>query len=139
MSANVMQASELARKYIETLGAGRMDECVNLFRDDAVLLFPKTVSTPHRLSKEDFRTMLGRASSVFDGWPRYSLIHQTSESNRSCIEFRGVGKLKHGAEFEFLYCIVFVAEGGLITEMREYLDTHHMLTTFKTVSSRDPA
>jgi ketosteroid isomerase-like protein len=41
-------------------------------------------------------------------------------------------------EFEFLYCIVFVAEDGWITEMREYLDTHHMLTTFKTVSSRDP-
>jgi hypothetical protein len=139
MSTNVMQAPELARKYIETLGAGRMDECVNLFRDDAVLLFPKTVSTPHRLSKEDFRTMLNRASTIFDGWPRYSVIDQTSESNRSCIEFRGVGKLKHGAEFEFLYCIVFVAEDGLITEMREYLDTHHMLTTFKTVSSRDSA
>jgi ketosteroid isomerase-like protein len=139
MSTNVMQASELARKYIETLGAGRVDECVNLFRDDAVLLFPKTISTPHRLSKEDFRAMLGRASSVFDGWPHYSLIHQTSESNRSCIEFRGVGRLKGGAEFEFLYCIVFVAEDGLITEMREYLDTHHMLTTFKSASARDPA
>ena len=73
MSTNVMQASELARRYIETLGAGRVDECANLFRDDAVPLFPKTVSTPHCLGKEEFRAMLGRASSVFDGWPALHL------------------------------------------------------------------
>lgn len=137
--AKVMQASDLARTYIETLGAGRVDECIGLFRDDAVLEFPRTVSTPHRLGKEEFRAMLGRAGGVFDGWPRYILTSQTSESNRSCIEFRGAGKLRNGAAFEFLYCIVFEAEGGQITRMREYLDTHHMLSVFNSLSSHDPA
>jgi ketosteroid isomerase-like protein len=137
MSTKVMQAPDLARAYIETLGAGRLVECLSLFRDDAVLEFPRTLSTPHRLGKEEFRAMLGRASGVFDGWPHYTLMHQTSELNRSCIEFRGVGKLKNGPEFEFLYCIIFEAEDGLITQMREYLDTHHMLGTFSSVTGRD--
>jgi ketosteroid isomerase-like protein len=130
-----MQAVELARKYIETLGAGRLDECINLFRDDAVLVFPETISTPHRLGKEEFRAMMGRAPAAFEVWPRYQLLEQTSEGDRSCIEFRGVGKLTNGAEFDTLYCIVFVAKDGLIAEMREYIDTHYLLTAFKGTSS----
>ena len=139
MSTKVMQASDLARAYIETLGAGRLVECLSLFRDDAVLEFPRTLSTPHRLGKEEFRAMLGRAGGVFDGWPHYTpkCTRDGQGSDRSCIEFRGVGKLKNGPEFEFLYCIIFEAEDGLITRMREYLDTHHMLGTFSSVTGRD--
>ena len=135
MPTNVMQAAELAQKYIETLGAGRLAECIDLFRDDAVVLFPKTISTPHRLGKEEFRSMMGRAPAAFEVWPRYELLQQTSEGERSCIEFRGVGKLKNGSEFDTLYCIVIVAKDGLITEMREYIDTHYMLTVFKAAGS----
>ena len=135
MPTTTMQAVELARKYIETLGAGRLDECINLFRDDAVLVFPKTISTPHRLGKEEFRAMMSRAPTAFEVWPRYQLLEQTSEGDRSCIEFRGVGKLKNGSEFDTFYCIVFVAKDGLIAEMREYIDTHYLLTAFKGASS----
>jgi ketosteroid isomerase-like protein len=134
-----IQASELARKYIETLGAGRLDECMNLFREDAGVFFPKSLNAKQRVGKEEFRAMFEGARSIFEVWPQYTLLHQTSEGNRSCIEFRGVGKLKSGREFENLYCIIFVAEGGLITELREYLDTYYMLTIFAAANARDPA
>ena len=86
MPTNTMQAAELAQKYIETLGAGRLDECIDLFRDDAVLVFPKTISTPHRLGKEEFRAMMSRAPTAFEVWPRYQLLEQTSEGD--CILYR---------------------------------------------------
>ena len=35
----------------------------------------------------------------------------------------GVGRMKSGADFKNEYCIVFIVVKGLITEMREYLDT----------------
>ena len=79
--------------------------------------------------------MLENAPNVFESWPVYTLTHQTTEGDRSCIEFVGSGRMKNGAAFENQYCIVFVADAGVIVEMREYLDTSALLAATKPVTS----
>ena len=133
-----LTAQELARRYVETLGDGRLDECMGLFHENAVVLFPKSLHTPTRVTKEVFRRALAGMTNVFEVRPRYTILHQTSEDDRSCIEFLGVGRLKTGAVFENLYCLLFVAEDGYIVQLREYVDTHYMLTVFNQASVACP-
>ena len=130
MSMAVMHASELGRKYLELLSADRLDECIELFRDDVMLVLPATMQKGVLIGKQEFRKMLSHAMSLFENRPRYIVTGQTSEGNRSSIEFRGQGTLKNGKEYDNTYCIVFVAEGGKITEFREYCDTHYAFTVF---------
>jgi ketosteroid isomerase-like protein len=125
------QADRLARRYIETLGAGQLDECLGLFHETAIVKFPHSLTGARALSKQEFEAMMRNASNIFEGWPTYTLVAQTTEGNRSCIEFTGVGRMKNGNSFKNEYCIVFVVLEGLIVEMREYLDTRALQSSVK--------
>jgi ketosteroid isomerase-like protein len=130
-----LQPDALARRYIDTLGAGRIEECLELFHEDVVVKFPASLLGGRRLTKGEFGAMLRNMPNVFEGRPTYTLIDQVSEGNRSCIEFVGVGRMKNGADFQNEYCIVFSVAHGLITEMREYLDTGALQAATKSRTS----
>ena len=127
------QANMLARRYIETLGAGHIDDCMALFADDAVIKFPESIVRSRSLSKSEFAAMMKNAPNIFQVWPTYTVIDQISRGNRSCLEFTGVGRMKTGADFRNEYCIVFIAADGKIVEMREYLDTSALQSAAKPV------
>lgn len=131
----LLQPDALARRYIDTLGAGRIDECLGLFHEDAVVKFPASVLGGRSLTKGEFGAMLRNMPNVFEVRPTYRLLDQVSEGDRSCIEFVGVGRMKNGADFNNEYCIVFVVARGLITEMREYLDTGALQAAAKSRTS----
>jgi ketosteroid isomerase-like protein len=130
-----LQADALARRYIETLGAGQIDDCLGLFDDAALIKFPESIVGARSLSKAQFGVMMKNAPHVFETWPTYTLVEQTSQGNRSCIEFTGAGRMKNGAPFRNEYCIVFIAAHGQIVEMREYLDTSALQAAAKPVTS----
>jgi ketosteroid isomerase-like protein len=130
-----LRVDVLARRYLETLGAGQIRDCLNLFAEEAVLIFPASITGARSLGKKEFGAMQENAPNVFESWPLYTLTHQTTEGDRSCIEFLGSGRMKNGAAFQNQYCIVFVADAGVIVEMREYLDTSALLAAAKPVSS----
>lgn len=116
-------AAVVARRYIETLGAGQFDDCIGLFHEKAVIKFPESVVPQRTLSKAQFGGMLRNMPNIFRSTPTYTLIDQVSQGDRSCIEFSGVGQMNSGAPFKNEYCIVFLVRDGRIVEMREYLDT----------------
>src|ERR1700722_6560098 len=112
----IQGADALARRYIETLGAGQIEGCMRLFHEQALIKFPASLVGPRALTKAQFGAMLSNMPNVFEERPTYTLTGQTSEDVRSCIEFNGVGRLKDGSEFRNEYCIVFVVAHGLIVE-----------------------
>lgn len=124
------QSDLLARRYLETLQAGEIEACLDLFRDDVVVKFPASVVTK-TLSKADLGNMLRNMPNVFQTRPVYTLVAQITQGDCSCLEFTGMGRMKNGREFRNEYCIVFVAKDGLIAEMREYLDTGALLAAAK--------
>jgi ketosteroid isomerase-like protein len=130
-----LRPDALARRYIDTLGAGQIEECLALFHEDAVVKFPASVVGGRRLTKGEFGAMLTNMPNLFDVRPTYTLLDQVSEGDRSCIEFVGVGRMKSGADFNNEYCIVFVVARGLIMEMREYLDTGALQAAAKSRTS----
>ena len=130
-----LRADELARRYLETLGAGQIDSCLGLFHQDVIVKFPASIVGARTISKAELGAMLRNMPNVFQARPSYTLLAQTSEGNHSCIEFTGVGRMKNGSEFRNEYCIVFVAAHGLIVEMREYLDTGALQALAKTATS----
>src|SRR6266568_9659014 len=120
-----MSASKLARKYLDLIAAGRFDGVRQLFRADARIVLPPSMDKGASVDVTAFCNMLEGAVKLFEVGPRYIVSGETSEADRSVLEFEGRGKLKNGKEFTMTYCIVIVEVGGLIAELREYVDTRH--------------
>src|SRR6266403_4069380 len=127
-SGGIMSASELARKYLDLNAAGRFDGVRQLFRADARIVLPPSMDKGASLDVTTFCNMLEGAVKLFEVGPRYIVTGETSEADRSVLEFEGPGKLKNGKEFTMTYCIVIGEVGGLIAEFREYVDTRHAFT-----------
>jgi ketosteroid isomerase-like protein len=125
-----MSASELARKYLDLIATGRFEALRQLFHADARIVLPLSMAKGAPIDVTTFCNMLQRAVELFEVAPRYIVTAETSQADRSVLEFEGQGTLRNGRTFTMTYCIVIVETGGLITELREYVDTGHAFALF---------
>lgn len=54
---------------------------------------------------------------------RMSPVNAVAEGNQVVVEFEGEGRTRDGRDYNNRYCNVFRLSNGLITHIREYLDT----------------
>jgi ketosteroid isomerase-like protein len=123
----------LAAEFFERFSANDIDGALATLADDATWRLP---GKPGRMpvagvqSKEMigrvFRTMAGRLK---DGLA-LKVKGMVAEGDRVAVEAESWGELTNGRVYNQEYHFLIVFRGGKIGEVREYLDTQHVLETW---------
>ncbi|MFJ9772466.1 nuclear transport factor 2 family protein [Kitasatospora sp. NPDC101157] len=126
-------ARTVVTEYVTRLAAGERDAAIALFAEDATWTYPGSLelSRTWRGKQEIFGDFLGQVGTLFaaDGLPTLTLTHVLADGPQAVAEWTAVGKAANGAVYENHCLGVFTVENGLITAVREYLDTHHVAQT----------
>ncbi len=78
------------------------------------------------LKKSQHRKASANLFSTFPNGYRLHIKSVTACAGRVVLEARGEGELADGTMYSPDYCMVFELAGGLITAMREYIDTEYV-------------
>jgi ketosteroid isomerase-like protein len=63
-----------------------------------------------------------------DGDPKSYVNTIFAKGNLVCVETNGRGKLRNGNEYNNLYCWVIEVKDGLVYRIREYMDSHYVMS-----------
>jgi ketosteroid isomerase-like protein len=66
----------------------------------------------------------------YDGYLTFEIAMLTAEANRVASEVRVRGKLKDGRSFDFWIHFLFTVDEGLITSVKEYVDSQYTRQLF---------
>ena len=66
----------------------------------------------------------------YDGYLTFDIAMLTAEANRVSAEVRVRGKLKDGRSFDFWIHFLFTVDEGLITSVKEYVDSQYTRQLF---------
>ncbi|MBD0688925.1 nuclear transport factor 2 family protein [Streptomyces sp. CBMA123] len=126
-------AHTVVTEYVTRLAAGERDAAIALFAEDATWAYPGSLelSRTWRGKQEIFGDFLGRVGTLFasDGLPTLTLTRVLADGPLAVAEWTAVGKAANGAAYENHCLGVFTVENGLITAVREYLDTELVART----------
>ncbi|MER6302449.1 nuclear transport factor 2 family protein [Kitasatospora sp. NPDC001539] len=126
-------ARTVVTDYVNLIAAGERDAAIALFAEDATWTYPGSLalSRTWRGKQEIFGDFLGQVGTLFaaDGLPVITLINVLADGPQAVAEWTTVGKAANGTTYENHCLGVFTVEDGLITAVREYLDTHHVART----------
>ncbi|MER7752317.1 nuclear transport factor 2 family protein [Kitasatospora sp. NPDC097643] len=126
-------ARTVVTDYVNLIAAGELDAAVALFAEDATWAYPGdlALSRTWRGKQEIFGDFLGQIGTLFaaDGLPSITLTGVLADGPRVVAEWTTVGTAANGAGYRNHCLGVFTVENGLITSVREYLDTHHVAQT----------
>ncbi|MFJ9446827.1 nuclear transport factor 2 family protein [Kitasatospora sp. NPDC101235] len=126
-------ARTVVTDYVTLLAAGEREAAIALFAEDATWSYPGdlALSRTWRGKQEIFGDFLGRIGALFaaDGLPVITLTHVLADGPQAVAEWTTVGTAANGAAYENHCLGVFTVTDGLITAVREYLDTDHVART----------
>jgi uncharacterized protein len=123
-----------AKEFMEALWAGNVDACGGMMSLDAKWNFqlgmPQAQLGHGRIwpAREALKRIVDDLFGKFD--PEGFTIILTKiigESGTVALEYQATGKTANGAAYHNYYVTVLEVDGGLITEIRPYNDTAHML------------
>ncbi|MFF0410832.1 nuclear transport factor 2 family protein [Kitasatospora sp. NPDC004745] len=126
-------ARTVVTAYVTLIAAGEREAAIALFAEDATWAYPGglALSRVWRGKKEIFGDFLGQVGALFapDGLPRITLTNVLADGPQAVAEWTTEGTAANGSAYRNRCLGVFTVEDGLITEVREYLDTHHVTQT----------
>ncbi|MEN5107308.1 nuclear transport factor 2 family protein [Pseudomonas sp. TWI672] len=114
-----VKSREIALDYLSRVSSGDIDKALELLSSDAKVWFPDK----GHMNREELRDILKYAKTCFVD--RIALVPYgvTAEGERVAVEVKGDAALKSGAAYDNKYHFLFIVKDGLITDLREYLDT----------------
>ncbi|MFJ4188683.1 nuclear transport factor 2 family protein [Kitasatospora sp. NPDC089509] len=126
-------ARTVVTEYVTRIAAGERDAAVALFAEDATWTYPGdlALSRTWHGKQEIFGDFLGQVGTLFapDGLPAITLTGVLADGPQAVAEWTTVGTAANGTAYRNHCLGVFTVENGLITAVREYLDTHHVAQT----------
>lgn len=122
---------QLVLDFFTTLSTGDLQKL-------ATFIDPDTTWTPMIENVPGAGTHTGKAiceeflapvrGLFVDGDPKVHVDSIVSSGSKVMCETRGVGKLRSGRSYNNLYAWAFQIEGGRIKAIREYMDSHYVMT-----------
>lgn len=125
-----MTTTEIVLRYLELATAGRMEEAAALESPDiSFWLSGRLVASGARTLAQHRRASEG-VRSAFPGGYSLEILSVLEQGERVAIEARGEGTLEDGTPYRPDYAMFATVTGGLITSLREYIDTEYVAATF---------
>lgn len=134
MSAEATNATneQLVRNFFATLSTGDLELIRATLHPEAswtpmVKNVPGAgVHAPRDVIVDEF---LAPVRGIFeDGDPKSIVLNVFAKGNIVCAETNGRGKLRNGNEYNNLYCWVIEIKDGLVYAIREYMDSHYVMS-----------
>ncbi|MFJ3220001.1 nuclear transport factor 2 family protein [Kitasatospora sp. NPDC086801] len=126
-------ARTVVTDYVTFLAAGQREAAIALFAEDATWSYPGNLALSRTWhgKQEIFGEFLGQVGALFapDGLPEITLTQVLGDGRQAVAEWTVKGTAANGAAYENHCLGVFTVANGLITAVREYLDTHHVAQT----------
>ncbi|MET8540534.1 nuclear transport factor 2 family protein [Kitasatospora sp. NPDC004799] len=126
-------ARTVVTDYVTLIAAGEREAAIALFAEDATWSYPGglALSRTWRGKREIFGDFLGQVGTLFapDGLPVITLTQVLADGPQAVAEWTTVGTAANGTAYENRCLGVFTVTDGLITAVREYLDTDHVART----------
>jgi ketosteroid isomerase-like protein len=122
--------AEVVRRYLELSTAG--DPAAHDLENSEIAFWVSgRLRMSGDLSVEQHRKAAGGIHKAFPGGYRLTIRSLVADGGRVAVEAAGEGVLPDGDLYQPSYAMFFTVEDGLITSMREYLDTEYVAATFK--------
>jgi ketosteroid isomerase-like protein len=126
----VSSDEEIVLRYLELSNTGQREEAEALEDPDIHFWMSGRLIMSGELKKSQHRKA---SASLFATFPKGYALHikaVTACGGRVVVEAKGEGELADGTLYSPDYCMVFELADGLITSMREYIDTEYVSATF---------
>ncbi|MFD7902817.1 nuclear transport factor 2 family protein [Kitasatospora sp. NPDC059722] len=128
-----LDARTVVTAYVTAIAGGDLDTAVACFADDATWEYPGTLplSRVWRGKEAIFSEFLVGARALFapDTPLEVTLTQVLADGPKALAEWTSKGTAANGSAYENHCAAVFTVENGLITAVREYLDTDHVART----------
>ena len=126
------QNEQIVRNFFAVLSTGELENIRKTLHADAswtpmVKSVPGAgVHAPRDVIVDEF---LAPVRGLFeDGDPKTTIDNIFAKGNVVCVESRGRGKLRNGKIYENQYCWVIEVKDGLVWKIREYMDSHYVMS-----------
>ena len=118
--------------FLDTLSSGELERIRPLFHQDAVwTVQAKAVpgAGAHSGRDEIVDKFLAPVRGLFvEGDPKIHVSSIASKGPLVFAEIRGIGRLRDGRPYDNLYAWAFEVKDGKISAIREYMDSHYIMT-----------
>ena len=126
------QNEQIVRNFFKVLSTGELENIRKALHSDAswtpmVKSLPGAgVHAPRDVIVDKF---LAPVRGLFeDGDPKTTIDNIFAKGNVVCVESRGRGKLRNGKIYDNQYCWVIEVKDGLVWKIREYMDSHYVMS-----------
>ena len=130
--ATAEQNEQIVRNFFKVLSTGHLENIRKTLHADAswtpmVKNVPGAgVHAPRDVIVDKF---LAPVRGLFeDGDPKTTIDNIFAKGNVVCVESRGRGKLRNGKIYDNQYCWVIEVKDGLVWKIREYMDSHYVMS-----------
>jgi len=113
----------------ERISVGDLDGVLGLLADDATWWIagkPERLPTAGLYAKPRVAKLLRGMQSGLRGHLKMTLLGAIAEGDRVAAEVQSAGELANGRRYRQEYHFLITFRDGLITAVREYLDTQHV-------------
>jgi len=132
MSDQEKNNEALVRNFFEVLSAGDLDTLRGMFRKDACwTAMSKEIpgAGPHPGRDHIIDEFLAPVRGMFiEGDPKVIIHKLTAKDNMVYAETQAVGTFQAGNMYDNLYCWAFEIIDGQIDQIREYMDSHYVMS-----------
>jgi ketosteroid isomerase-like protein len=122
----------LATEFLRIFSSGDVSAIGEFVHDDAIWWVGGTVagiSGTH--TKQSMLDLLKQVTAVYKkGALQITALSMIAEGARVAVEAESYGELHNGKIYNNFYHFVLHFENGKLREIKEYLDTQHVLDTF---------
>jgi ketosteroid isomerase-like protein len=126
------QNEQIVRNFFKVLSTGELENIRKTLHADASWT-PMVKSVPgagvHAPRDVIVDKFLAPVRGLFeDGDPKTTIDNIFAKGNVVCVESRGHGKLRNGKIYDNQYCWVIEVKDGLVWKIREYMDSHYVMS-----------
>ncbi|MDH4874430.1 nuclear transport factor 2 family protein [Pseudomonas sp. BN515] len=116
---------QLALDYLARIETGDLPGALSLTSDDAVFWLPNT----GEMNKDGFAAFLAQVIPVIRTM-RFTIEGVTEQGERVAVQLSGNAQLSNGRNYINHYHFLFIAQDGLLRQVREYTDTAPAMAAF---------
>jgi ketosteroid isomerase-like protein len=128
MTADLEANKQVIVDYFGEQMVAGLGSALRYLSDDATWWVPGQWELSGTYSKAQLAAAIDKLP--YDGYLTFDLATLTAEANRVAAEVRVRGKLKDGRVFDFWIHFLFTVDNGLITSVKEYVDSQYTRQLF---------